>query len=110
MRGLLAGPRRSQVQGGVRRTVLRLWIREGLKKRDYPYAAIVASFPGAEKADQAGETIWYNEIPTIKTKARFVMEQDLAGVMIWSRDSDAKGELSLLSAIHETLTGPGAGR
>ena len=76
---------------------------KAFKKRDYPYATILASFPGAEKMDQAGETIWYNGIPTIKAKSQYVVDQDLAGVMIWSLDSDVKGEHSLLSAIHETL-------
>ena len=32
-----------------------------------------------------------------------IVQEDLAGVMIWSLDSDAKGEHSLLSAIHDTL-------
>ena len=69
--------------------------------------AIVAKYPDAEKLDQVGSTIWYNGIPTIKSKTRYVVDQQLAGVMIWSLDSDAKGPASLLSAIHETL---GAGR
>ena len=34
------------------------------------------------------------------------MDEGLAGVMIWSLDSDAKGEHSLLNAIHETLHPP----
>ena len=72
---------------------------EAFKKRDYPYASIVAEHPGAENADQAGNTIWYNGIPTIKAKTAFALEEGLAGVMIWSLDSDAKGDLSLLNAI-----------
>jgi GH18 family chitinase len=54
--------------------------------------------------DQVGNTIWYNGIPTIKAKARYVLDQGLAGVMIWSLDYDVKGERSLLSAIQETLS------
>ena len=76
---------------------------EAFRKRDYSYSAIVAAFPGAENSDQAGNTIWYNGIPTIKAKTRYVVEQGLGGVMIWSLDYDVKGERSLLSAIHETL-------
>jgi chitinase len=76
---------------------------EAFKKRDYPYSAILASYPGAEKSDQAGNTIWYNGIPTIKAKTKYVLDESLAGVMIWSLDSDVKGEHSLLNAIHETL-------
>ena len=73
------------------------------RKRDYPYSELVASFPGAEKSDQVGETIWYNGIPTIKAKSQYVIDQGLAGVMIWSLDYDANDDRSLLTAIHETL-------
>ena len=78
---------------------------EAFRKRDYSYAAILAQYPGAENADQAGSTIWYNGLPTIKAKAAYVKEQGLGGVMIWSLDYDVKGERSLLTAIHETLRG-----
>jgi GH18 family chitinase len=79
---------------------------EAFKKRDYPYSAILTAHPGAEKTDQTGNTIWYNGIPTIKAKTQYVMDEGLAGVMIWSLDSDVKGEHSLLNAIHETLHPP----
>jgi len=69
----------------------------------YTFAQIVAKFPGSEANDQAGKTIWYNGIPTIRAKAKFVLDQDLAGVMIWSIDQDAQGSLSLLSAINDSL-------
>ncbi len=73
------------------------------KKRDYPYAAILSEFPGAENADEAGTTVFYNGIPTIRSKARYVADEGLGGVMIWSLDYDVKGERSLLSTIHGTL-------
>ena len=76
---------------------------EAARKRDYPYKGILAEFPGAEKLDQVGNTIWYNGIPTIKAKSRYVVEQGLGGIMIWSLDYDVKDERSLLSVIHETL-------
>ena len=76
---------------------------EAFKKRDYPYATILAAFPEAHSVDQVGKTIWYNGIPTIKTKTKYAMEEGLAGVMIWSLDADVPGKLSLLNAIHETL-------
>jgi len=72
---------------------------KAFKKRDYPYNEVVAAYPGAENADQVGETIWYNGVPTIKAKAKYVVDEGLGGVMIWSLDTDAKGEKSLLSAI-----------
>lgn len=73
------------------------------KTRDYPYKEIVATHAGAENADQAGETIWYNGLPTIRAKAKYAADEGLAGVMIWSLDADAAGEKSLLKAIDEAL-------
>lgn len=73
------------------------------RKGDYSYSEIVNTFPGAEQLDQVGNTIWYNGIPTIKAKAKYVMDQGLAGVMIWSLDADAPGAKSLLSAINDGL-------
>ncbi len=75
------------------------------RKDDYAYSAIVVAHPGAEKVDQAGETIWYNGLPTIRAKAAYVKEHGLGGVMIWSLDQDAKGTAALLPAIHDVLHG-----
>ena len=76
---------------------------KAFRKGEYSYSAIVANHPGAENVDQIGNTIWYNGIPTIKRKANYVVSQGLGGMMIWSLDSDVKGEQSLLSAIHDVL-------
>lgn len=76
---------------------------KAFKKRDYPYAVIVRDFPGAEERDEIGETVFYNGLPTIRKKARYVLDQGLAGVMIWSLDGDVPGPKSLLQAIHETF-------
>jgi GH18 family chitinase len=76
---------------------------EAFRKRDYPYSEVVASYPGAENADQAGNTIWYNGLPTIRAKSSYVIEQGLGGIMIWSLDYDVKGARSLLTAIDEVL-------
>src|SRR5205085_587244 len=73
------------------------------KKDEYPYATILKLHPGAEMTDQCGDTIWYNGIATIRAKTRHALDQKLAGVMIWSLDSDAKGEKSLLGAIDEEV-------
>lgn len=70
---------------------------------DYAYSEIVATFPGAENLDQVGDTIWYNGIPTIKAKAKYIADQNLAGAMIWSLDADAAGPKSLLSALYGSL-------
>ena len=76
---------------------------DSFRNRDYPYSELVRDYPDAELKDEVAKTIYYNGIPTIKAKAKYVLEQGLAGVMIWSLDSDAKGEKSLLSALHESL-------
>jgi GH18 family chitinase len=73
------------------------------RKQGYSYSSILEAYPGAENLDQVGNTIWYNGIPTIKAKAEFVKDQSLGGVMIWSLDSDVKGERSLLSALAQSL-------
>lgn len=70
---------------------------------EWSYARILSKYPGAEKVDQIGETIWYNGIPTIKAKGKYVVDQGLAGAMIWSLNSDVPGEKSLLSALYAGL-------
>ncbi len=77
---------------------------EAFRKRDYPYKNIVDDFPGSEVADEAGRTIYYNGKPTIRAKCELALDQKLGGIMIWSLDSDASGEASLLGVIHETLS------
>ncbi len=75
---------------------------KAFRKRSYSYAEIVAAHPDAAKSDQVGETIWYNGIPTIEAKTNLVIDQKLAGIMIWSLDNDVQGEKSLLDAIVRT--------
>lgn len=81
---------------------------DAFKKRDYPYSTLVAEFPGAENRDESGKTVWYNGIPTIRAKSRYVVDEGLAGIMIWSLDYDVKGDKSLLNAIHDELGKPTA--
>jgi chitinase len=76
---------------------------EAFRKGTYSYSKILAAYPGAEQVDRVGNTIWYNGIPTITAKSRYVVEQGLGGVMIWSLDSDVQDERSLLTVIHKTL-------
>ena len=79
---------------------------DAFRKGDYSYVKILAAHPGAEKSDQAGNTIWYNGLPTIRAKSQYVVDHGLGGIMIWSLDYDVKDERSLLAAIHETLNAP----
>ena len=76
------------------------------KTSEWSYAKLLAAYPGAEKLDQVGETIYYNGVPTIRAKARYILDQGLAGAMIWSLDSDAPGERSLLSVLDAALRKP----
>ncbi|RYD45000.1 MAG: hypothetical protein EOP83_31060 [Verrucomicrobiaceae bacterium] len=78
---------------------------KAFKKRDYPYATIVNEYAGAEDQDEIGSTIYYNGLPTTRKKCVYALKEGLAGVMIWSLDSDVTGPRSLLSAIHQTLQG-----
>ncbi|RYD68205.1 MAG: hypothetical protein EOP84_30080 [Verrucomicrobiaceae bacterium] len=73
------------------------------KGDEWSFAKILAAYPGAEKVDQIGNTIYYNGIPTIEAKAKYVLDEGLGGVMIWSLNSDAKGENSLLEALNRVL-------
>jgi len=49
---------------------------------------------------------YYNGIPIIVRKTDLA-KNTLGGVMIWEISSDAKGDLSLLRAMHQTLTAGG---
>ncbi|WP_395742917.1 glycosyl hydrolase family 18 protein [Prosthecobacter sp.] len=76
---------------------------KAFRDNEYRYADLVKQYPDATRADQIGDTIWHNSLPTIQAKAKLVLDQALGGIMIWSLDSDAQGENSLLSALHAAL-------
>ena len=69
------------------------------------YAKLVQADPAAAQVDEFeyyGLTEVYNGIPTVQTKTRLAM-QKASGVMFWALDHDAPGELSLVSAIYQTV-------
>jgi chitinase len=71
------------------------------------YAKIVQANPSAAQLDSttyAGALINYNGIPTIQAKTRMAM-QHASGIMFWTLENDASGDLSLLSAIHRVVGG-----
>lgn len=75
----------------------------GADAGEWRYADIVNRFAGAENVDQAGSTIWYNGIPTIKAKVNYALDQQIGGVMIWELSQDATGAKSLLGAIDAVM-------
>lgn len=69
------------------------------------YRKIVEDNPEAAMSDSLelnGTEIFYNGIPTVKEKTRR-SQAEAGGVMFWTLDNDAAGELSLLGAIDETV-------
>jgi chitinase len=71
------------------------------------YRKLVQDFPEAAQVDvfeYNGTTINYNGLPTIRDKTRLALER-ASGIMFWTLEQDAQGELSLLTAIHQVVTG-----
>jgi chitinase len=70
------------------------------------FKEIVAEYPGSEQADEwklsDGRTIYYNGIPTMKSKTRLAKEK-ASGIMIWQVLGDAPGKNSLLKAINKAM-------
>lgn len=69
------------------------------------YSKIVKSDPAAAQVDlflTLGLEMNYNGIPTIQAKTRLAMER-ASGIMFWTLDADATGDLSLLNAIHQVV-------
>ena len=70
-----------------------------------PYRKIVESAPEAATLDEfeyLGVVRRYNGIPTIEAKTRLAQERG-SGVMFWTLEQDAQGELSLIGAIDRTV-------
>ncbi|MGB8212966.1 MAG: glycosyl hydrolase family 18 protein [Anaerolineales bacterium] len=71
------------------------------------YGKIVESDPAAAQLDSTiyeGVLINYNGIPTIQAKTRLAMQR-AGGIMFWTLENDASGDLSLLGAIHAVVGG-----
>ncbi|MBS1563742.1 MAG: T9SS type A sorting domain-containing protein, partial [Bacteroidetes bacterium] len=77
------------------------------------YGRIVNQYPGAELTDQVnmtgGGTMYYNGIPTIKSKTTLALSQT-GGVMVWNLLQDTTGSKSLLRAINEVVTNSASNR
>lgn len=71
---------------------------------DLPFFKIVAEDQSAAQTDAFdyfGTTFHYNGIPTVQAKTKLAMQQ-ANGIMFWTLDFDAQGELSLVNAIYQT--------
>jgi chitinase len=105
---------------GYAQASLDYWLGRGLKPNqvnlgvpfyarptEVPYSKIVLNDPAAAQLDEttyAGVQINYNGIPTIQKKTRLAMEI-AGGIMFWTLEDDASGELSLVSAINQVVNG-----
>jgi GH18 family chitinase len=74
---------------------------------DVSYAKIVKDAAGAAQLDfysYDGTLVNYNGIPTIQAKTRLALQR-ASGIMFWTLEDDASGELSLVNAIHAVVEG-----
>ena len=72
------------------------------------YSKIVAENPTAAQSDTFdyyGTIYHYNGIPTVQAKTKMAMEK-AGGIMFWTLDFDAQGDLSLVTAIYNTAYQP----
>ena len=70
------------------------------------YRDIITQYPDAEDKDEVivpgGGIVYYNGVPTIKSKVALAMEKS-GGIMIWQLLQDAKGDKSLLGIIDKEI-------
>jgi chitinase len=71
---------------------------------------IITRYPGAEKLDEVtvsgGGIVYYNGIPTIKSKTELALNK-AGGIMIWQLRQDAQGANSLLGTINAVIKARG---
>lgn len=71
------------------------------------YKDIIQRYAGAEQKDEItlpeGGHIYYNGVPTIRSKVEYVLNNKGGGVMIWQLLGDAADHNSLLYTIHKTI-------
>lgn len=70
------------------------------------FKEIITTYPGTVNADQVtvsgGGIVYYNGIPTIKSKTELALEK-AGGIMIWQLRQDATGANSLLGTINTVI-------
>jgi GH18 family chitinase len=69
------------------------------------YGDIVSKYPGAEdKNEITDDLIYYDGKPMIRQKARYVMDNNLGGIMFWEITQDSKDpSKSLLNVIDDVI-------
>jgi chitinase len=80
-----------------------------VRATEISYARIIKADPANAQMDSAtvnGVLVNYNGIPTIQAKTRLAMKQ-ASGIMFWTLENDAAGDLSLLNAIHQVVVNNG---
>ena len=73
------------------------------------YARIVKADPANAQVDSAsvnGVQVNYNGIPTMQAKTILALKR-ASGIMFWTLENDATGDLSLLNAIHQVVINNG---
>lgn len=71
--------------------------------RDMTYADIVARYHPAPDVDEV-DGIYFNNIRTIRRKARYARDNGLGGVMFWELGQDSADKTSLVLAIRDALS------
>ena len=72
---------------------------------EVPYRKLVKNDPSAAQADISvynGKEERYNGLPTVKRKTQIALDR-ASGVMFWTLEQDAAGNVSLLKAIHQVV-------
>jgi GH18 family chitinase len=69
------------------------------------YRDLVARWAPSPDSDEVGG-LYFNGPVTIRRKTEFALQARLGGVMVWELGQDARGEQSLLKAIHDVVDSP----
>ena len=115
-----SGPQHSSMD--FAQSALDFWLGRGLppskavlgvpfyaQPADVSYGKIIKADPAAAQVDEityAGMLVNYNGIPTIQAKTRLALQR-ASGIMFWTLEMDASGNLSLLKAINQVVREPG---
>jgi chitinase len=72
---------------------------------EIPYRSLVQADPSAAQSDvfnYNGSQEHYNGLATVQKKTSLALEK-ASGIMFWTLEQDASGDLSLLNAINQVI-------